>query len=265
MECNGSERRAFVHFLTIAFLTKSRLLTIGINYANISLKETDMFFAILVLFSVATLEGAPKRLTIPELQNTLADREGLKRYKNQTEVERATARGELVRIRNTRFVDIDDIPEWRQVCLPRTRDFVQDFGKSYEKGNTGGDVVVNSATRPATTQRGIAQGGNRNAAPTTGRNRSSHLTGATLDLAKLKMTPRGIRWSRKWLDRLQKKGFVVYRSERRQAVFHVFVTNKYTKGVLPNMIAAEKKPKDVKKPKPTKPKPARKHTRRGRS
>ena len=224
-----------------------------------------MFFAILVLFSVATLEGAPRKLTIPELQNVLADREGLKRYTDQEDVERAVKNGALVRIRDTQFIDIGDIPEWRQVCLPRTHDFSQDFGKSYDGASLGGGITVNSATRPTTTQRGIKSAGNRNAAPTKGPKRSSHLTGAAIDLAKLKMSSGGIKWSKKWLGRLQKKGFVVYRSERRQAVFHVFVTQKYVAGTLQRLIAEETAKKTPSQKNPAKPKPARKHTRRGKS
>ena len=68
---------------------------------------------------------------------------------------------------------------------------------------------------------------NGNAAPAEGDVASPHLTGASIDLAKLGMTRQEIVWMRSWLLPLQQAGKIDVEEEFQQSCFHITVYKVY--------------------------------------
>jgi hypothetical protein len=91
-------------------------------------------------------------------------------------------------------------------------------------------IQVNSAVRPIDYQRSL-QAWNGNAAATTGRRASSHLTGSTVDIAKKGLPKRNVAWLRRELVRLERAGLVEATEEMSEVSglnFHVMVSRAYS-------------------------------------
>ena len=58
-------------------------------------------------------------------------------------------------------------------------------------------------------------------------NRSSHIFGSTVDIAKKGMSRKSIQWMRHYLLRFEKMGLIEATEEFHQAVFHVMVFKAY--------------------------------------
>ena len=69
---------------------------------------------------------------------------------------------------------------------------------------------------------------NHNAAPAEGETASSHLAGLTVDIAKKGMTRRQRAFVEGYLVNMHNLGLVEAVEERRQACFHVMVSDRYT-------------------------------------
>jgi hypothetical protein len=69
---------------------------------------------------------------------------------------------------------------------------------------------------------------NRNAAPAEGEIASSHLAGVTVDLQRRGMTKAEIHWVENYLVPMKAAGLVEPEEERRQWVFHIMVSDRYT-------------------------------------
>lgn len=72
---------------------------------------------------------------------------------------------------------------------------------------------------------------NRNAASPYGPRRSSHLTGATLDISKKGMKSKEIAWMRRVLHSLKTKGYLYAVEEFQQPTFHIMVYKNYPEHV----------------------------------
>ena len=71
---------------------------------------------------------------------------------------------------------------------------------------------------------------NANAAPAYGLERSSHLTGATVDITKIGMAAKQVSWMRRRLNELEKNELIEYVEEvNQQSTFHIMVFAKYCK------------------------------------
>ena len=68
---------------------------------------------------------------------------------------------------------------------------------------------------------------NANAAPASGDDASTHLTGATLDISKRFMTQAEQRWTRRVLAQLRRRGVLYAIEEFYQPCFHVMVYKDY--------------------------------------
>ena len=123
--------------------------------------------------------------------------------------------------------------------MDQSRDFRSEFGESLQ---------VNSCVRTVVYQRALA-GRNGNAARVSGSRASLHLTGSAVDITKVGMSARQIRWMRERLLRNERQGMVEATEEFVQSVFHVVVFKKYDPPVA----------------KPTKNKPAAKPTAKTRT
>jgi hypothetical protein len=68
---------------------------------------------------------------------------------------------------------------------------------------------------------------NGNAAPAEGDIASSHLAGTTVDISKRGLTRKQRKWVENYLARLKEQDVIEPEEERRQACFHVMVSNRY--------------------------------------
>jgi hypothetical protein len=160
-------------------------------------------------------------------QNAEIDRMQLVRIQNDQALEELIARDQLVALRQTNFVRVDTrLEESRRFCRPWTRNFLEDFGQAYYK-QFHQPIQVNSAVRTVEQQERLARF-NRNAAPAEGDTASSHLAGLTVDIAKKGMTRRQRAFTENYLVNLHNLGLVEAVEERRQACFHVMVSDRYT-------------------------------------
>ncbi len=107
---------------------------------------------------------------------------------------------------------------WSKLFLTRlSAQFLSHFGKP---------LRVTSLLRTENYQRRLMRR-NGNAASPTGPKRSSHLTGASMDISKKGLTGRERDWLRRVLYSLRGKGYLYAIEEFHQPVFHVMVFRKY--------------------------------------
>jgi D-alanyl-D-alanine dipeptidase len=145
-----------------------------------------------LIFSVHVAHGEPLLKGSPESQvkqNAEADRVQLVRINNDVELEEMKAGGLLVKIPDTPGVRVDErLPEHLRFVRPWVATFLVELGKDF-KEHFGEEIQINSAIRTVEYQILISKR-NKNAAPVTGAKRSSHLTGAAIDIAKLPLSER---------------------------------------------------------------------------
>ncbi len=155
-------------------------------------------------------------------QNEEADKHNLTRIEDDMELEFFTYAGILVSLEGIPGVVVDPrLRERFRFVRPWVRDFLIVLGKEFRL-KFGVNLQINSAVRTAEYQR-VLKGWNGNAAPTAGMKRSSHLTGATVDIAKLTLDVAQVEWLRNHFLTLEERGIVEATEEHTQSVFHVMV------------------------------------------
>jgi hypothetical protein len=160
-------------------------------------------------------------------QNEEIDRLDLPRIADDEELEVLKAREELVPIIGSQYLRFDPrLDPARRYCRPWARDFVEDLSAVYYR-EFHTQIQVNSAVRTVKLQHKLRRH-NRNAAPEYGETASSHLAGITLDLQRRGMSKKQVRFMRAYLFYLKSLGLVEPEEERRQWVFHVMVSDRYS-------------------------------------
>jgi hypothetical protein len=160
-------------------------------------------------------------------QNEEVDRLNLPRIADDDELALLEASHALVPIENSRYLTVaSNLQANRRYCRPWTRDFVEDLGRAYYE-EFHQPIEVTSAVRTIEQQRRLRRH-NRNAAPEGGDTASSHLAGITVDILKRGMTRRQHRWIEEYFYELKEQGLIEPEEERRQPVFHVMVSDRYT-------------------------------------
>src|SRR3989441_8491075 len=160
------------------------------------------------------------------LQNAEIDRLNLPRIRDDKELERLIANGDLVAIAPDQTLRIQpSLDPARRFCRPWTLDFLEDISAAYYK-EFHDQIQVNSAVRTVLVQKKLRRH-NRNAAPETGETASSHLAGLTVDLQRRGMTRDQVKFMERYLFYLRALGLVEPEEERRQWVFHVMVSDRY--------------------------------------
>lgn len=160
-------------------------------------------------------------------QNEEIDRIELPRIQDDDELEALKASEELVPLRESDALRIDRrLDPARRYCRPWTRDFVEDLSAAYYN-RFRDQIQVNSAVRTVKVQKKLRRH-NRNAAPAEGDTASSHLAGVTLDIQRRGMSREQIRFVQRYLFYLRELGLVEPEEERRQWVFHVMVSDRYS-------------------------------------
>ncbi len=172
-----------------------------------------------------SLRGSPES---QRRQNEKADKVNLSRIKDDAQLEKFKELKLLVPIPQNETVQIDPrlAEKWRWV-RPWTTKFLKDIGREYYS-QFKKPIQVNSAVRTVERQNEL-RGTNRNAASTEGDKKSSHLTGAAIDIAKIGMSPTELVWMRNRLLALEKRALIEATEERRQLVFHIMVFKNYSR------------------------------------
>lgn len=171
-------------------------------------------------------------------QNEEIDRLQLPRIADDVELGELEARGDLVPIEESDSLRVaSNLEQSRRYCRPWTRDFLQDLGEAYYK-EFAQPIQVNSAVRTMEQQRKLRRH-NRNAAPETGEVASSHLAGLTVDINKRGLTRKQHAWIQDYFLNLKNEGLIEPEEERRQPVFHVMVSDRYTEWRESNKLASQ--------------------------
>jgi uncharacterized protein DUF5715 len=160
-------------------------------------------------------------------QNEEIDRLDLPRIQDDDELEALKTSQALVAIRTGQTLRIDPrLDPNRRFCRPWTRDFVEDLSQAYYR-QFHEQIQVNSAVRTVKVQMKLRRH-NRNAAPAEGETASSHLAGLTLDIQRRGMSKQQIHFVERYLFYLRALELVEPEEERRQWVFHVMVSDRYS-------------------------------------
>ena len=180
-------------------------------------------------------------------QNLEIDQAGLQRIEDDEQLQQLEERGVLVHLDDTQYVIISpSLKENRRYARPWAAQFVDDMGRAfYEKFHR--PIEVNSAVRTVEQQRKLMRH-NHNAAPADGEIASSHLAGTTIDIAKRGLTRKQHKWIADYLANLKQQDVIEPEEERRQACFHVMVSQRY-----PYPVAIQTKASTASEPEPAPP------------
>lgn len=187
---------------------------------------TLMLFVVIFLWLSESLEG---QTTEPSLLGTRenlvrlnedADKEGMKRFKDDHEVLAHIDEGRLVPLPQVFCVDkrLERRFQWMTVDASRV---LGDLGLEF-RGIFGKCLKITSAVRTEVRQRELTRN-NPNAVPSHGPRRSLHLTGSTVDVTKVGLNNVELDWLRIRLFELEIGGIIDATEETFQAVFHVTV------------------------------------------
>ena len=160
------------------------------------------------------------------IQNERADEYHLARMRNRAMIERYFAQGFLASVPpETKYYYLHGIPPSYCYLRPWAKRFLDQIALEYY-ANFHQQLRVTSMIRTVELQRRLEHR-NFNAAEATGDDRSSHLTGATLDISKHEMDAREKRWFRRQLIALEQAGYLYAIEEFEQPCFHVMVYPNY--------------------------------------
>jgi hypothetical protein len=169
-------------------------------------------------------------------QNEEIDRLQLPRIADNDQLLELERTQELVPIQESRALRINpSLQADKKYCRPWCNQFLQDMSEAYFK-QFHMQLQVNSAVRTMEQQQQLRRH-NGNAAPEVGEHASSHLAGITVDLAKRGLTRAQHAWIEEYLKNLRDQGLVEAAEERRQACFHVMVSDRYTEWREANQLA----------------------------
>jgi hypothetical protein len=164
------------------------------------------------------------------IQNEKANEFHLSRMRNRAMIRRFHRAGLLVRVpTRTRDYYLHGIPSAYHYLRPWTRLFLTRLSRQFH-ARFGQRLRVTSMIRTVWLQRRMTHR-NPNAVRATGPDRSSHLTGATLDISKRFMSARGQEWMRHVLLRLEQSGYLYAIEEFEEPCFHVMVYPTYRRYV----------------------------------
>jgi len=169
-------------------------------------------------------------------QNEEIDRLQLPRIADDQQLLELERTQELVPIEESRALRVSaSIKPEKRYARPWVTQFLADMSAAYYK-EFHQPLQVNSAVRTIEQQHKLRRS-NRNAAPESGENGSSHLAGVTVDLAKRGLTRAQHKWIEDYLKNLRDENLIEVAEERRQACFHVMISNRYTEWREANQLA----------------------------
>jgi Family of unknown function (DUF5715) len=183
------------------------------------------------MIAPVTMEGRARSVLAAKrssqtIQNERANEYHLARMQNRAMIVRYFDEGLLASVPpETRFYYLHGIPPSYSYLRPWAKRFLDQIGREYY-ANFHQQLRVTSMIRTVELQRHLERR-NFNAAEATGLDRSSHLTGATLDISKHGMDGRQKRWLRHQLITLEQTGYLYAVEEFEQPCFHVMVFPNY--------------------------------------
>ncbi len=150
----------------------------------------------------------------------------LTRFRDEEQMQRAITQGLLAEVpSNGPGYTLGNIgghspnPTLYRRARPFTLYFLGRLGRAFEARFPGRRFIVTSLVRSETYQRALMRG-NGNAAAIT---RTSHTTGATMDIAWNTLSQVHRTWMQRYLAAEERAGFVQATQERVQRVFHIMV------------------------------------------
>lgn len=166
------------------------------------------------------------RVSSQAIQNERADAFHLSRLRDVAMVQKFRAEGLLVSVPSrTSSYYLQDVPTDYRYLRPWSKLFLDRISRDYY-ARFHEPLRVTSMLRTVSVQRRLSRT-NPNAADAIGSDRSSHLTGATLDISKHGMDPRGVVWMRNILLELKNAGYIYPIEEFQEPCFHVMVLPTY--------------------------------------
>ena len=209
-----------------------------------SIEEEASTPGILPPLRVASLSDDRGRLIVPaplrgshEIllhQNAMADRDGLDRVRDDTDLVDLRRERKLVALPESEALTVDyRLPEDRRYSRPWTAAFLTVLSRDFYTAFHA-PIQVDSAVRTVAVQQRLVRT-NGNAAPTTGDTASPHLTGQAVDIAKGGLSRLQIAWMRAYLQPLIDQGKIDVEEEFQQACFHISVYKAYVPAVSPHV------------------------------
>ncbi|HTK04755.1 MAG TPA: DUF5715 family protein [Candidatus Eisenbacteria bacterium] len=187
--------------------------------------------------SAAVLRGSRGALAG---ENELADRHHLSRLRDEAELRRFIAAGLLVPVASTDAYELDptlgeedpDNAALYAHARPWVRAFLDDV---FAEGHRlhGDRYRITSMVRTLAYQRSLRR---HNPFAATGRTRderSSHMTGSTVDIRSTELSPAGIAWLRNRLAELERAGAIRATEERYNGCFHIMVAPDFERRAHP--------------------------------
>lgn len=173
-------------------------------------------------------------------ENAVADRHDLTRIRDLAELRRFIDRGLLVPVRPTDAYDLDpelgeDDPDNAALyahARPWTRAFLDDVLAEGHRLH-GDRFLITSLTRTQAYQRQLRRHNPTAATGRTPAERSSHLTGATVDIRSTTLSPEGLAWFRRRLAALERRGALQATEERGNGCFHIMIFPDYERRAHP--------------------------------
>lgn len=160
------------------------------------------------------------------LENKRADADDLSRMRDRSMVRRFARAGLLVSVpHRSRYYYLRSIASSYRYLRPWSKLFLDRLSRQYF-ARFKKKLRVTSLVRTVAYQNALRRR-NRNAAAAYGTRRSSHLTGATLDISKKSMTGREIAWMRRVLSSLKRQSYLYAVEEFHQPTFHIMVYRNY--------------------------------------
>lgn len=192
---------------------------------------TAFILLIFLIASPAIMRGRARSVLAANassqtIQNAQANAYHLARMRNRAMIVQFFEAGYLVSVPpETRTYYLHGVPADYSYLRPWAKRFLDQISREYY-ATFRTPLRVTSLVRTVSLQERLARR-NFNAAEATGDDRSSHLTGATLDLSKHSMSWREKKWLRHQLVELEQGGYLYAVEEFRQPCFHVMVYPNY--------------------------------------
>jgi hypothetical protein len=186
---------------------------------------------VLASISSAVLYGISKQTLLAtsfsqKIQNVRADADDLSRMRDDAMILRFRRSGLLLPVPGaTSHYYLHGIRRQHRYLRPWTKLFLTRLSRQ-SHARFGRKLRVTGLVRTVKYQQAL-QRHNANAAGSVGVLRSSHLTGATLDISKRDMSPAHRQWMRRVLHSLQSRKVIYAIEEFRQPCFHVMVHRRY--------------------------------------
>ena len=160
------------------------------------------------------------------IQNERANRDKLSRLEDQEMLKRFARLRLLVPVpANARGYYVHSVPTRLHYLRPWSKLFLDRLSNQF-RARFGKRLRITSLIRTAEYQKSLEKW-NRNAAPASGKKRSTHLTGASLDISKKGMARAQRQWLRRVLTSLKRKGYLFAVEEFQQPNFHIMVHRNY--------------------------------------